>query len=73
MGGGIVKESDFGTAVKVTLISIEIYIIQKNDEIFLVTDDGVILSGLQFDDFDLNSDKWKKILDLIIASYGITN
>lgn len=52
--------------------SIEIYIIQKDDETFLMTDDGATLSDLKFGGFDINSDKRKKILDSIIASYGIT-
>ena len=45
--------------------SIEIYIIQKDDETFLMTDDGATLSDLKFGGFDINSDKRKKILERI--------
>lgn len=52
---------------------IEIYIIQKDDGTFYITDDGATLNDLQLGGFDIfGSNRRKMILDSIVSAYGIT-
>lgn len=51
---------------------IELYIIRKSNDNFLITDDGATINDLQFSGFDpFSSNKRKNILSSIIMAHGV--
>ena len=52
---------------------LDIYIIDREDGTFLITDDGSTINELEFSGFDIKkSDKRKKILTSVISSCGVS-
>ena len=52
---------------------VEVYIVDNGDGTYQITDDGATINDLEFSGFDIEtSERRKKILNSIIAAYGIT-
>ena len=52
---------------------VEVYIVDNGDGTYQITDDGATINDLEFSGFDIEtSERRKKILNSIVAAYGIT-
>ena len=52
---------------------VDIYILDKGNGLYTITDDGYTISDLKLGGFDIGaSDKRKSLLDFIVSSYGIS-